>query len=166
MDAYSSITNEFSTMINHKNYDEAKRFIHCLKGITGNIGAMKINKFIIDFEKEYESYDDQILKQKLVILSVLNEELLNKIKEILFKENSNYEKSTSKYDIYEVSIKLLEALQKARAKEIKEQVNFLIESTNGLNFNTQIDKIQKLISRYRFKEAIPLVESLINSIKE
>ena len=166
MDAYSSITNEFSTMINHKNYDEAKRFIHSLKGITGNIGAMKINKFIIDFEKEYESYDDQTLKQKLVILSVLNEELLNKIKEILFKENSNYEKSTSKYDIYEVSIKLLEALQKARAKEIKEQVNFLIESTNGLNFNTQIDKIQKLISRYRFKEAIPLVESLINSIKE
>ena len=50
----------------NKKYDEAKRFIHSLKGVTGNIGAMKLNKFIVQFEEQYESYDEESLNENLI----------------------------------------------------------------------------------------------------
>lgn len=165
-DSYTNLQKEFWDMILNEKYDDAKRYIHSLKGVTGNIGAMKLNKFVVKFEEEYESYDDESLKKNLVILSALNEELLNEIIEILHKDHLEENQVISNFDVYEALVKLLEDLQKARAKEVKESMNNLVANTKDMNSLPQIGEIKKLVDRYRFKEAKVMVEELIDVIKE
>jgi len=165
-DNYSNLVNEFSDMRINKKYDDAKRFIHSLKGVTGNIGAMKLNRFIIQFEEKYESYDDESLNKDLIELSALNKELLNKIAEIVSQKDLEEKQLSLNFDIYEVLTKLLEDLQKARAKEIKESMNYLVANTENISFVSKIREIKRLVDRYRFKEAKELVEELINIVRE
>jgi two-component system sensor histidine kinase/response regulator len=165
-DNYSNLADEFSDKRMNKKYDEAKRFIHSLKSVTGNIGAMKLNKFIVQFEEQYESYDDELLNKKLATLSDLNEELLNRITKVISKSDPDEKQLCSNFDVYEALIKLLEALQKARAKEIKESMNYLVTNTEGISLMAQINEIKKLVDRYRFKDAKAMVEELINVVKE
>jgi signal transduction histidine kinase/DNA-binding response OmpR family regulator/methyl-accepting chemotaxis protein len=165
-DNYSNLVNEFSDMMKDKKYEDAKRFIHSIKGVTGNIGAMKLNKFIIKFEEEYESYDDYSLNKNLIIISDLNKELLNKITEIVSQKDLEKKEVSLTVDVYGVLTKLLEDLQKARAKEIKESMNFLVANTEDINLMSKISEIKKLVDRYRFKEGKELVEELIDSLKE
>ena len=160
-DNYSKLANEFSHMRMNKQYDEAKRFIHSLKSVTGNIGAIKLNKFIVQFEEQYESYDEDSLNKNLVTLSALNEELLNKITKVISKRDPKEKQLSSNFDVYEALNKLLEALQKARAKEIKESINYLVANIEGKSFMPQVNLIKKLVDRYRFKEAKAVVEELI-----
>lgn len=167
-DNYNTLENEFSKMRINNKQEDMKRFIHSLKGVTGNLGAMKLNKFIIQFEDKYESYDDEELSENLKILFDLNKELLNKIKEIVSEKDhdENQLNLNPNVDIYNVLTKLSEDLQKARAKEIKENMKYLVNNTKDTSFMTKISEIKKLVDRYRFKEAKALVEELINIIKE
>ena len=72
----------------------------------------------------------------------------------------------SNFDVYEALNKLLEALQKARAKEIKESMNYLVINTEDMSFMTQINEIKKLVDRYRFKEAKVMVEEVISVVNK
>ena len=165
-DNYSNLVNEFSDMRRNKKYDEAKRFIHSLKSVTGNIGAMKLNRFIIQFEQQYEYYDELSLNKELAILSDLNGELLNEIAKVISKESPEKTQLTLNFDVCEALNKLVEALQKARAKEIKESMSHLVENTEVIGFTTQINEIKKLVDRYRFKDAKVMAEELINVVGE
>jgi two-component system, sensor histidine kinase and response regulator len=165
-DNYSNLVDEFSDMTKNEKYEDAKRFIHSLKGVTGNIGAMKLNKFITEFEAQYESYDYEALNKNLIVLSELNKELLNKITEIVSQSDLEKKELSSNFDIYRVLTKLSEDLQKARAKEIKESMNYLVANTEDISLMSKISEIKKLVDRYRFKEAKELVEELINIVKE
>lgn len=164
-DNYSNLANEFSTMRENKKYDEAKRFIHSLKSVTGNIGAIKLNKFIVEFEEHYEVYDEETLNKSLATLSALNEELLNRITKVISKNHFTEKQISSNFNAYEALTKLLEALQKARAKEIKESMNYLVTNTEGMSLTPQINEIKKLVERYRFKDAKAMVEELIKVVK-
>ena len=163
---YSDLVNEFSNLRKNKQYVDAKRFVHSLKSVTGNIGAMKLNRFIVEFEEEYESYDEEHLNEKLKTFSDLNEELLSVITKIISKNHTEEKQLSSNFDVYEALNKLLEALQKAHAKEIKESMNCLVINTEGMSFVEQIKNVEKLVTRYRFKEAKVMVEELINFVRE
>ncbi|BCZ47171.1 hypothetical protein psyc5s11_32380 [Clostridium gelidum] len=165
-DNYNKLVIEFSDMWTNKQYDEANRFIHSLKSVTGNIGAMKLNKFIVEFEEQYESYDDENLNKNLATLYALNEELLNKIIKVISNENPEEKQLSSNFDIYEALNKLLEALPKANAKEIKESMSYLVVNTEDISFSAQINEIKKLVDRYRYKEAKVMVQELISVVKE
>jgi CheY-like chemotaxis protein len=165
-DSYSNLVNEFSDMRKNKQYDEAKRFIHSIKGVTGNIGAMKLNKFIVKFEQQYESYDDESLNENLATLSALNEELLNIITGFIAPKDVEEKQLNYKFDFNEALAKLLEDLQKARAKEIKESMNYLVTNSKDMSFMTEISEIKKLVDRYRFKEAKVMIEELLKVARE
>ena len=165
-DNYSKLINDFSDMWMNKQYDDAKRFIHSIKSVTGNIGAIKLNRFIAEFEEKYESYDEEGLNENLVIFSDLNEELLNRITKVISKKAPEEKQLNINFDVYEALNKLMEALQKARAKEIKESMNYLVTNNENISFMTQINEIKRLVDRYHFKEAKAVVEELINVVKE
>jgi ribosomal protein L17 len=60
----------------------------------------------------------------------------------------------------------LEDLQKARAKEIKESMNYLVTNSKDMSFMTEISEIKKLVDRYRFKEAKVMIEELLKVARE
>lgn len=165
-DNYNNLANEFSAMRRNKQYDEAKRFIHSIKGVTGNIGAIKLSRFITEFEKHYESYEEEKLNEKLITLSNLNDELLNAIAKVISKENSEEKQLSLSFDVCDALNKLLDALKKARANEIKESINYLLANKEVIGFMAQLTEIKKQVDRYRFKDAKAMVEDLISVMGE
>ena len=164
-DNYSDLVREFSDLRLNKQYDEAKRLIHSLKSVSGNIGAMKLSRFIVQFEEQYESYDEKCLGEKLEELSNLNEELLNTIQRTLSIKDPEEKLLSSDFNVYEAFSKLQEALEKARAKEIKECMNYLVTNTPGSPYSTQINETKKLVDRFRFKDAKAMVEEIMGLVK-
>ena len=158
---YSNSVKELSDLIRNKQYDEIKRFIHNLKSVTGNIGAIKLNNFIIEFEKQYETYEEKAMEENLRSLCDLNEELLKAITKFISLDESEEKFIHCNFNFYIELEKLLVALGRARTKEIKESMNYLVENTQDTVFTTQINEMKKLLERYRFKEAKVIVEELM-----
>ena len=163
---YSNLVEEFSDMRLNGYNEEAKRLIHSLKSVTGNIGAMKLSQFIVRFEEQYESYNEKDLAEKLEELADLNEELLNTIQRVISIKNPEKKLTDPKFDVYEVLSELLDALEKARAREIKDRLSYLVENAQDRRFSEQINETKKLIDRYRYKEAKAMVKEIIARVKE
>jgi len=70
------------------------------------------------------------------------------------------------FDVYEALSKLLDALGKALAKEIKESMGQLVTNAQEMPFSAQINEVKKLVDRYRFKQAKAMVEKLMNIVRE
>lgn len=158
---YRKLAKELSNLIVNNQSDEAKRFIHSLKSVTGNIGAMKLNNFITQFGKQYGSYNEEVITENLKMLYFLNEELLNEIAKFISINDSKEKFSNANFDVYRALEKLLVVLKKARAKEIKESMNYLVINIEDTGFITQINEIKKLVDHYHFKEAKVMVEELM-----
>ena len=163
---YSNLVKELSDLISNKQYDETMRFIHTLKSVTGNIGAMKLNNFIIGFEKQYKTYDGEAIDEDLRTFSYLNEELLKYISKFISVGDSEKKVIDSNFNLQRGLEKLLVVLGRAHTKEIKESMNYLITNINDTDFKTQINEIKNLLEHYRFKEAKVLVEELIKVARE
>lgn len=165
-DNYSHWVKELSDLKLNLQEVEAKRLIHSLKGVTGNIGAMKLNQFIVQFEEHYETYSEQDVAEKLEELSIINEELLKTIEKVLSIKYPQETLWNPKFKLDEALKKLLDALERARAKEIKDSMSFLATNAQDRRFSDQIDGIRKLVDRYRYKEAKVGVKALMDLIKE
>jgi len=165
-DNYSHLVNDLSDLRLNQQADEAKRMIHSLKGVTGNIGAMKLNRFIVQFEEDYMSYNEKSFGEKLEELSNLNGELLETIKRVISIKDSKEKSLVTNFDVNEALSKLLDALEKARAKEIRDSMSDLVANAKDMRYSTQINEIKKRVDRYRFKEARAMVEEIIDLIKE
>lgn len=164
--SYNNLIEELSEIMANKKKDETKRFIHSLKSVTGHIGAMKLNNFIIEFEKQYESYDEKAIAENLIMLSSLNEELLKSITKILLFDEPQEKFSSVDFQVFGALEKLLVVLKKSRAKEIKECINYLVTNIEDSSYMTEINEIKVLIERFRFKEAIVIVEKLLKITRE
>jgi len=167
-DNYSNLVKELLDMRLNRQYTEAKRFIHSLKSVTGNIGALKLSRFIVEFEENYESYNEKSLAEKFKELSNLNEELLSTITNII--PITDPEKKlldfNSNFDVYEALGKLRDALEKARANEIKESLSYLVSNAQDMRFMDKINVTKKLVNRYRYKDAKAMVEEIMDIVKE
>jgi len=166
LDDYSDLVEEFSYMKLNKQYVEAKRFIHSLKSVTANIGARKLSRFIVKFEGKYEAYNEISLNEKLEELSDLNEELLNTIKRIIPIRKIEGKIKDSDFNLYEALNNLLNVLEKANAKEIKDCMNYLVSNAQNIEVSEQINMAKELVGKYHFTAAKAKVESIIVTLKE
>ena len=165
-DNYRNLVKELSDLISNKQYDETKRFIHSLKSVTGNIGATKFNNFIIGFEKQYETYGEEVIDENLRIFDLLNEELLKHIIKFTSLDESKEKFIGGNFKFYVELEKLLLGLSRARTKEIKENINYLVTNINDDGFMTEVNEIKKLVDRYHYKEAKVMVEKLMKEVGE
>jgi len=163
---YSKAANELSDLILNKKYDETKIFIHTLKSVTGSIGATKLNTFITEFEQNYDSYDPSVKIEKLEIMWNLNEELLKYIAKLAMKGPEEKSSISNNSDVYACLENLLIVLKKARTKEIKECMNYLVAISINTGFIFQVNEIKELVERYRFKDAKVILEKLIQIVGE
>jgi len=127
---------------------------------------MKLRRFIVQFEEQYESYNEKNLSEKLEELSDLNEEVLNTIQRVISTKDPEEKLPNSNFNVYEALSKLLDALDKARAKEIRDSMSYLVANAQDMPFSAQINETKKLVDRYRFKEAKVMVGELMDIVKE
>lgn len=163
---YHHLVNDLQDLRQGQQRDEAKRLLHSLKSVTGNIGAWKLHKFMVQFEEQYDSADELSFAEKLVELANLNGELLKAIEKVLASREPAGQSLNYKLNLEEALGSLLEALEKARAKEIKASMIYLAANTQDLRFSAEINEIKQLVDRYHYKEAKSRVKEIRERIKE
>lgn len=163
---YGSWSRDISRLKENQEEEEAKRLIHTLKGVSGTIGATKLNRRIVQLEEDWELMDDRELEEQLKELDRLNEELLETIELTISVRADKSEVQTSEFNPDDALQQLLRALEKARAKEIKESMNYLAHHVREMSCRPQVDELKRLIDRYRYKEAKTLAANIRELTKE
>lgn len=146
---------EIKNLIKIRDFDTAKRLVHTLKGVSGNIGATNIHKLSKEVEQSILKEDNEEIKTKLGQLEHMLNELFGSLAVIFKKE----EKKAEKRDPEKIKQLLpnLEAFLKAKNPKAKTIITQLEEA--GL-VNYHFNEIKKAINSYNFKKALQTLEKL------
>ncbi|MBF0230775.1 MAG: response regulator [Desulfamplus sp.] len=160
--------------IKQKDQELAVRLAHTVKGVAGTIGATDLQSIGAELEATLKS-DGYTQDTNLAPLIDRFDAALRKTLEVLFSvvsANSGQKEEQSKEgskqgdspQFVEFMKKLEPALQKKKPKPCKE----IMEEINAFNWSVEIksklQELDRLIGKYKFKEALEIVEKLSSNI--
>ncbi|MCK5162999.1 MAG: response regulator [Desulfobacula sp.] len=153
-DNYEGTAETLIQLIND-NRAEAKRLVHTIKGLSGNIGAVKLHKKAVRFD---ESLD-------LSLLAPFTAELQRVVDEIkhskVFSDRQplelNQTKRLNKTDRDQLMQQLKEALKKRRPQLVSPILDELNLCDLGGTDLELLDKITTLVKKYKFKDAFNII---------
>jgi len=147
--------NEYQDLrLEELNNDEFKRTIHTLKGLSANIGAVELNKILIELDKNQNRnllpvlYKEQNrVIDELKILFIFNKEENDIKKELI----SHFKKD----ELFKELKKVIDTKRPIKCKLIIEEIQkYKLLSEDEGNFT----KIKQFIEKYKFKEAMKVIE--------
>jgi len=148
--------------IRNDEMEQAERWVHTIKGVSGNIGASDLQKESMALENAINIEDDKMEKY-LESFSVEFFNLLNSLGQLEFSEAE--QQLEGKQEIDEETLKqkiseLSEAVQKRKPKPCKQ----IMEEINAFelpkNITEEIKELNAQLKRYRFKEASKVLEQI------
>jgi polar amino acid transport system substrate-binding protein len=168
------ITQQILTAIQQQDQELAVRLAHTVKGVSGTIGAMVLQTIAGELEsalklENYADHTDLVAKLDTSINFVLKmlesivsagTELTDEAKTI----NQGAKKQGDKAQLTEFLKRLEPFVQKKKPKPCKD----IMEEISVFNWSdeikSQLQELDRLIGKYKFKEALEIVESLINRL--
>lgn len=154
---YKKILNDFYKQYNNIDFeqmekDEFQRALHTLKGLSLNIGAVKLHKIV----KELENSSDKVLIEELKI--ELNK-IVKELKNIIPKKNSSDIKKLPITEELKEKLfsNLIEALEHKRPKIILPAMEELDKYSLDLEDQKIFDKAKELILSYNYKDVLVLL---------
>jgi signal transduction histidine kinase/DNA-binding response OmpR family regulator/HPt (histidine-containing phosphotransfer) domain-containing protein len=146
---------------------EAKRWVHTIKGVSGNIGALDLQKQCIILETSINENDPK-LKIHLEAFSKAFLKLLIELNKLDLSGQKNIsDRKKEVMDIETFRIKLEElsdAVKKRKPKPCKHIMEELDEFELPENIATEITELDKYLKRYRFKDAAKIMETINSKI--
>jgi CheY-like chemotaxis protein len=162
-----TVTQQIQEALNKKNMELAQRLAHTVKGVSGNIGAGEVQKTAEVVELSIKSQKlDQISEE----INTLNEKIkvsLSGLESLIEEVNqqSNTENSKAKGNIDDLKAllnKLEPHLKKRKPKPCKEVMEKVTEYEWAEQYNGLVNDLNKLISKYKFKDAQKIFEDLLS----
>ena len=164
-DDYAGTDQEIKNFLQSEKAGDAERLAHSIKGVAGNVGAGKLQEAAAELEYaikegETDTYEEKIsafgkvLKNVITALEVLGEEE---------KETSGSDKAGPEATADELTAaveELLPHLKTRKPKPCKEAMLKIKGLKWPSEFSIEIADLDRFIKKYKFKEALPLVESL------
>lgn len=160
IDGNREIVKEMSSTYDAKDYDTAKRLVHTLKGVSGNIGANEIHELTKIIETHIIDHKDVEVSEGLIKLDLLIQQLIKSITTALGqkdeKQIANMDLEKIKGLIPQLHEFLIKKNPKARAivKQLKEA---------GLESN-EFKLMTNKLNGYDFKGALKVFEEIIKTI--
>ena len=163
-DEYANADQEIKDLLQSEKTGEAERLAHTVKGVAGNVGAGKLQEVAAELEHaikegEVDGYEEKIsavgkvLKDVVTALGVLGGEE---------KEAADSDKAGPDATPDELAAaleELLPHLKTRKPKPCKEAMKKIKELKWPSEFSVEIADLDRLIKKYKFKEALPLVEA-------
>lgn len=153
--------------LRNEELSEASRWVHTIKGVSGNIGALDLQKQALALESSINE-DDQQLKEHLESFS---KTFLNLLKELKKLDLSNQDKAgvdkKEPLDIETLTHKLEElsdAVKKRKPKPCKQVMSEINNFELPEIVASDIKELDKYLKRYRFKDAAKVLESIHSKI--
>jgi two-component system sensor histidine kinase/response regulator len=157
-------------MLSEGDWYSAQRLAHTLKGVSGSIGAIDIQEKAADLEvaiRDHASNDilNPIIKETSVMLAKMIEYLKNALPEEDIPAQA--EGSVSPHEellrVLEELKPFVQARKPKKCAEVMEEYKKMVWPSN---VKTQAIDLDKLISKYKFKDAMDMMELLITNLKE
>jgi CheY-like chemotaxis protein len=167
---YSKSLSEIKTALENGNFNEAERFVHSIKGVTGNIGINKLYKITADFEAIIRKRETGKYK---AMLNQYSRELNNTLTslQVLKDEDDKYKKGKEgatqakpSENFAELLESLLANIKTRKPKKCAPIIEEISKIVWPVHLDTKITELIKLIGRYKFKEAEMILRSIINKL--
>ena len=169
-DDYAKMDQEIKDLLQSEKTGDAERLAHTVKGVAGNVGAGNLQEAAAELEHTIkegnaDSYDEtisafgKVLKDVVAALGVLGGEE---------EETADSDKAGPEATPDELAAaleELLPHLKTRKPKPCKEAMSKIKELKWPSEFSTEIADLDRLIKKYKFKEALPLVEALQAKLK-
>ncbi len=164
-DEYANTDQGIKDLLQLEKTGEAERLAHTVKGVAGNVGAGQLQEAAAELEHaikegEVDSYEEKIsafgkiLENVITVLSVLGEEE---------KETADSDKAGPEATPDELAAALEELLPHLKTRKPKPCKAAMLEIKElkwPSEFSIEIADLDRLIKKYKFKEALPLAEAL------
>ena len=164
-DDYAGTDQEIKDLLQSEKAGEAERLAHSIKGVAGNVGAGQLQEAAAELEhaikeEEVDSYEEKIsvfgkvLKSVVTALGVLGGEE---------KEADGPDKTGPEATPAELAAaleELLPRLKTRKPKQCKAAMKKIKELKWPSEFSIEIADLDRLIKKYKFKDALPLAETL------
>jgi len=169
-DDYAKTDEEIRSLLQSEKADEAERLAHSIKGVAGNVGAGNLQEAGAALESaikqgEVETYEEKISAFGKVLKDIT--EALGVLGGELGKANSPKEKGfeATTEQLTAALEELLPHLKTRKPKLCKEAMAEITKLNWPTPLNMDIADLEKLIKKYKFKNALPLVEGLQGKLK-
>ena len=169
-DDYAGTDQEIKNLLQSEKTGEAERLAHSIKGVAGNVGAGPLQEAAAELEHAIKegkagSYEEKIsafgkvLKDIVAALGVLGVEE---------KETADSDKAgpeATPDELAAVLEELLPHLKTRKPKPCKEAMKKIKDLKWPAEFSIEIADLDRLIKKYKFKDALPLAEALQARLK-
>ena len=160
-DIFKDSVSTFEVLIKEERMDELANLAHNIKGTAGNIGAASLFRMMELFEEalEHQEQDFTLLLQRY---KKIFETLLASI-EVIKEENKSAPVKKSMIEQRELSELLAQIVEKAKKRKAlacKDLSAELQAYEWPSKYEGALEKIVLLLKRYKFKEAINIIEEI------
>lgn len=150
------IVSEIESVYNSNDYETAKRLIHTLKGVSGNIGADEIHVLSKEVEEYIEAKNDEKAKTGLARLNEKIQELIHAINDALGTDEKK-----DKVAIDEAKVKELLPQLKDLTEKKSPKAKVLIKELEEAGLSGDLfNEMKSKLSKYDFKGALILLEEI------
>jgi two-component system sensor histidine kinase/response regulator len=168
---YSDATEQIKDALDKDDQELAQRLAHTVKGVAGNIGAKDISGPAGELEAAIKHKKTDEFEGLLVGFADALNVVLNSLKHVvevddkIEKEKVESESGDPK-KLLELLLKLEPHLKKRKPKQCKEVMGEISGYSWPDEYAQDIAELDRLISKYKFKDAQPAFDSLIKILKE
>lgn len=160
---------EMKDMLSRGDWYSAERLAHTLKGVSGTIGAVSIQDKAEILERALRKHTSfNLLNPLMKETSIMLDEIITHLENVLSKEK-NVLKSDKIFSKPEELLKVLDEIKPFVETRKPRRCAEIMKEYKGLTWPSQLQmqavEFQKLISTYKFKEALNILQLLIADIK-
>jgi len=169
-DDYTTSAEEIAGQLKSGEIEQAERLAHSIKGVAGNVGATALQEIAAALEHAIEQGEADKYEEKI---SGFGEVLKNVVKALGVLGGEEMEapgsnKAGPEATLGELTAALEELfphLKTRKPKPCKEAMAKIRDLKWPPEFSMEIADLDRLIKKYKFKEALPLAESLKTKLK-
>ncbi len=154
---YSDFSEQVNKAIENKDFELARRLVHTLKGVSGNLGAEELHNNVKKLEKDIKETNGKNFNSLVKIVSENLKTLLDSIRANLCGKTLDCTKKS--LTLEEISKKLDEL--KTKLEDYDTDAMQIAEELEKVeNIGPEILKLKKYISDYDFDEALAALEKI------
>ena len=167
---YARAAEEIAALLAEGKTGEAERLAHSIKGVAGNVGAGQLQSAGAELEAAIKENDRQAIPLKLQALGVEIEILVRALQALGGPQPSETTPRvagpvSSTAEMIQALDELLPHVKSRKPKPCKAALEEINQLQWPTEFNFEISELNKLVKKYKFKDALPLVEGILAKLK-
>ena len=165
---FRNSSQEFEKRLNEKDYETARRIVHTVKGVAGNLGIKKLHEAASQLESAVKKQNTADIDRLTVYFREVLSSVCRTIEESGITGKTVSEFGNREPDTEEASDLLNSFIEKCRihqAKSAGEILKKLYEFRWDGYYRDQFENLKTAVKKYRLKEALISAEKVFEQLK-